>query len=213
VEPGLSSPWFAAAVCTAASSPGNDRPAGFCPANSPAGGAAATVIYLAGRLPGRSSDLPESRNGPDSPALLFGLAPGGVCRASLSPGCWWALTLRNRSSPTFSPLLRRMAGKLQAHGLQPVGLSDHPRTGAVFFLLHFPYPCGRWALPTTVSCGARTFLSRTLRTGADAPAASSGNDRPANRVLFRAAVGPRNGDDHLSSRPIARPIERPTRES
>jgi hypothetical protein len=32
-----------------------------------------------------------------SPILLFGLAPGGVCRASLSPGCWWALT------PPFHP--------------------------------------------------------------------------------------------------------------
>src|SRR5262249_22882287 len=38
------------------------------------------------------------------PALLFGLAPGGVCRASLSPGCWWALTLRDLRPPTISPL-------------------------------------------------------------------------------------------------------------
>ena len=29
---------------------------------------------------------------------------------------------------------------------------------AVCFLLHFPDPRGRWALPTTVPCGARTFL-------------------------------------------------------
>ena len=59
------------------------------------------VISLAGRLPGRSSSLPESRNGPDYPrqathiartAPLFGLAPSGVCRASLSPSCWCALT-------------------------------------------------------------------------------------------------------------------------
>ena len=29
---------------------------------------------------------------------------------------------------------------------------------AVYFLLHFPWPRGRWALPITVSVGARTFL-------------------------------------------------------
>ena len=29
---------------------------------------------------------------------------------------------------------------------------------AVCFLLHFPWPHGRWALPITMSCGARTFL-------------------------------------------------------
>ncbi len=38
---------------------------------------------------------------------------------------------------------------------------------AVCFLLHFPEPCGRWALPTTLSCGVRTFLPsrRTTTTG------------------------------------------------
>ncbi len=46
----------------------------------------------------------ESITDRTGPAPLFGLAPGGVCRASLSPGCWWALTLRDRSPPTFSPL-------------------------------------------------------------------------------------------------------------
>src|SRR5437870_12371929 len=69
---------------------------------------AAAVISLAGRLPGRSSGLPESHHGPDTarlrrlpfpnlasrlarkrcappkPAPLFGLAPGRLCRASLS---------------------------------------------------------------------------------------------------------------------------------
>jgi len=29
---------------------------------------------------------------------------------------------------------------------------------AVCFLWHFPWPCGRWALPTIAPCGARTFL-------------------------------------------------------
>jgi len=39
----------------------------------------------------------ESLTGRTSPAPILGLAPGGVCRASLSPGCWWALT------PPFHP--------------------------------------------------------------------------------------------------------------
>src|SRR4029450_6782216 len=34
---------------------------------------------------------------------------------------------------------------------------------AVYFLWHFPDPCGRWVLPTTASCGARTFLCSSSR--------------------------------------------------
>ena len=59
-------------------------------------------------------------------------------------------------------------------------------TRAVFFLLHFPYPHpprggnGRWALPTTASCGARTFLSLEARGNVqDAPRGLPENDRPA----------------------------------
>src|SRR5262245_34595947 len=44
------------------------------------------------------------------PAPIFGLAPGGVCRASLSPGCWWALTLRDLRPPTVSPLPSQESG-------------------------------------------------------------------------------------------------------
>ena len=44
---------------------------------------------------------------------------------------------------------------------------------AVCFLLHFPCPCGRWALPTTVSCGARTFLPASL---------SASPERPSGRL-------------------------------
>src|SRR5262249_40685831 len=47
----------------------------------------------------------------------------------------------------------------------PLTTHHSPPATAVSFLLHFPDPwpsgdgLGRWALPTTVSCGARTFLS------------------------------------------------------
>ena len=66
---------------------------------------------------------------------LFGLAPGGVYRAGESPRRWCALTA------PFHPYRRSL------------------RRGGGIFLLHFPGPCGRSALPTTLSCGARTFLS------------------------------------------------------
>ena len=40
------------------------------------------IIPLGPLLPAGSSNLPESSDGPPSNALLFGLAPGGVCLAS-----------------------------------------------------------------------------------------------------------------------------------
>ncbi len=42
----------------------------------------AMIIPLVPLLPAGSSNLPESLDGPPSNALLFGLAPGGVCLAS-----------------------------------------------------------------------------------------------------------------------------------
>jgi len=39
------------------------------------------TIHLAPMLPSRSSDLPGNSGGPPSNVPLFGLAPGGVCRA------------------------------------------------------------------------------------------------------------------------------------
>ena len=67
---------------------------------------------------------------------LLGLAPGGVCPASS------VTRTAVRSYRTFSPLPQ----------------SSLRSCVAVCFLWHFPDPCGWWALPTTVSYGARTFL-------------------------------------------------------
>ena len=39
---------------------------------------------------------------------------------------------------------------------------------------------GRWALPTTASCGARTFLSPLVAQGAEASRQLPGSDRPAS---------------------------------
>jgi hypothetical protein len=74
--------------------------------------------------------------------FLRGLAPGGVCLAK--PVAWPAGALL----PHRFTLTWRCARD-----------ESRARCLAVCFLLHFPGPCGRWALPTTVSYGARTFLS------------------------------------------------------
>src|ERR1700730_10554051 len=68
-------------------------------------------------------------------ASLFGLAPGGVCRAVD------VATRAVRSYRTISPL--------------PAPLARH--LGGIF-LLHFPWARAPQALPGTVPCGARTFL-------------------------------------------------------
>ena len=109
------------------------------------------AISLGRRLPAASSNLPGSDGGPNRPApetvsgsFLLGLAPSGVCPAT-------AVTRSAvRSYRTISPLPHHCRSTCVERG-----------TGAaVYFLWHFPDPCGRWALPTTVSCGARTFLSQ-----------------------------------------------------
>jgi len=119
------------------------------------------IISLGRQLPAGSSDLPggmadrtdphRGRN-PDFP--LLGLAPSGVCRAR----------------PVARP-----AGALLPHRftLTVPRTSGEARGKAVCFLLHYPGPRGRWALPTTASCGARTFLSGSTGFRSDHPAHSS----------------------------------------
>src|SRR5204862_5690266 len=85
---------------------------------------------------------------------LLGLAPGGVCQASRVAPAAGAL-LPHRFTLT-APAVRR--------GLVPAA--------AVCFLLHFPGPCGRSGLPTTLSCGARTFLSQLSLAAAVQPTPS-----------------------------------------
>src|ERR1700724_2791777 len=99
-----------------------------------------TVIPLAYASPRSSSDLPGSPCGPHVAAVrplasLFGLAPGGVCRAV------GVATRAVRSYRTISPL--------------PAPLARH--LGGIF-LLHFPWARAPQALPGTVPSGARTFL-------------------------------------------------------
>ena len=69
------------------------------------------------------------------PCSLFDLAPSGVYRAR----------------PVARP-----AGELLPRRFTLTGVPKARQ--AVCFLLHFPWPRGRWELPITASCGARTFL-------------------------------------------------------
>jgi hypothetical protein len=91
---------------------------------------------------------------------LFDLAPGGVCLAKL---------------------VTQPAGELLPHRftLTTQTLIKEIRE-AVCFLLHFPGPCDRWALPIAMSCGARTFLPLAPYLGRyDDPTAPAG-DHPVH---------------------------------
>ncbi len=96
-----------------------------------------TVIPLGASSPIRSSNLPGPGAG-RAMRSLFGLAPGGVCRAGPLPDSRCALT---------APF----------HPCRPA----EAVLGGIF-LLHFPSARAAQALPGTVPCGARTFLG-TLR--------------------------------------------------
>jgi len=101
------------------------------------------TICLGRRLPGASSDrYPRARRAAVV-ALLFGLAPGGVCLAGRSPGRRWALT------PPFHPYL---TARLRRH-VPPGGN----------FLWHFPSGRPDWVLPSALLFGARTFLQPLIR--------------------------------------------------
>ena len=90
---------------------------------------------------------------------LSGLAPGGVCLATGSPPRWWSL------APPFHPYLRSEERRRSVFcGTDPAG-------------------CPGWVLPTTSSCGARTFLDTSQLPLGDAVA------RPAIRG-FRIGVLP-----------------------
>ena len=95
------------------------------------------IIYLGRRLPAASSSLP---GGPGrratsrrlAPSLLLGLAPGGVCTADSITGA---------------------AGGLLHHRFTLTGRSQQSA-----FCCTVPSGHPAWVLPSTVLCGARTFL-------------------------------------------------------
>ena len=107
------------------------------------------------------SDRSERLALPPGASFLFGLASRGVCLASLVTQSAGEL-LPHRFTLTYQwaegSVRRSVPGRHLIFHQLPSALCQ-----AVYFLLHFPGPCGRWALPTTVSCEARTFLPKTRR--------------------------------------------------
>jgi hypothetical protein len=91
------------------------------------------IICLVPPLPAASSDLPESLTKRAASPLLFGLSPGGVYRATAVAGDTGELLPRRFTLAPGFP-------------------------GAVYSLWHFPWGHPHWALPSTLPCGARTFL-------------------------------------------------------
>ena len=128
-----------------------------------------TVVTDDLKRPTRDSD------GAGHPSSLFGLAPGGVCRATSVTG------RPVRSYRTLSPL--------------PV---PHREAGpsAVYSLLHFPSPYGARALPGTLPCGARTFLRRRVR-----PKPSPRGD-PHSRARSKLPRGRRPGPRSVRGPPL-----------
>ena len=131
----------------------------------------ATVIYLAGRLPGRSSSLPGSRNGPDQPCSLiwpcsrWGLPSQPVARLLVGsyikgPKSSHLFTLTSEGSVS-------VAGVSDGRWMRTLSRTPSDSDGGILSVaLSLSFAAGsrasrlgRWALPTTASCGARTFLS------------------------------------------------------
>ena len=123
---------------------------------------------------------PTRERGRATRALLFGLAPSGVCRAD-------AVT--------------RAAGELLPHRFT---LTAPLAGAAVCFLLHFPWGHPPWALPSTLPCGARTFLSPRL-VASDRPSFSGAHLVYPHHQRWPLAQALRCVDAGASARSIAGP--------
>ena len=106
------------------------------------------TISLGRRLPDASSSRP-GRNDETGRFVPTEAAPKrGLCR---TPSCLTLLPM-GFTEPDRSP------GLLVSSYLTVSPLPAGRTPQAVCFLWHFPWPHGRWALPTIAPCGARTFL-------------------------------------------------------
>jgi len=103
------------------------------------------TISLGRALPRASSDLPGTMaRRATSSSPIWSFSGWGLPSRRGHPLRWCALTA------PFHPY----------RGLSPE---------AVCFLLHFPWDRSRWALPSTLPCGARTFLEPRSRDGPRPP--------------------------------------------
>ena len=137
------------------------------------------IIPLGRPSPDASSSLPGSRArtrrcGVAPATSLFGLAPGGVCRAA------------ERCRPR---------GALLPHHFTltcvRICIAADPHAGGIF-LLHFPWARAPQALPGTVSVGARTFLH-----------ISQEMQRPPGRLPRRRYAAMTSGTNHPGGTPVA----------
>ncbi len=88
-----------------------------------------------------------------------GSSRSGAAEAAVPPA--WSCSRRGLPCQSGHP----DRGALLPHLFTLTARSRCRGRAAVCFLWHCPGPRGRWVLPTTVPCGARTFLSAThLRT-------------------------------------------------
>ena len=97
------------------------------------------AIHLDVPLPARSSDLPARSGGPPSNACCLVLLQVGFADPCRSPGT--LVVSYTAVSPLPEPWRTRVP--------------------AVCSLWHCPAGHPGWVLPTTLPCGARTFLGRT----------------------------------------------------
>ena len=122
------------------------------------------TISLGRRLPDASSSRP-GRNDETGRFVPTKAAPKrGLCR---TPSCLTLLPM-GFTEPDRSP------GLLVSSYLTVSPLPAERTPQAVCFLWHFPWPRGRWALPTIEPCGARTFLPPAARRAHSRDAAGSG---------------------------------------
>ncbi len=120
------------------------------------------AIHLALMLPSGSSDLPGNSGGPPSGVPLFGLAPGGVYQASIvTDGTGELLphlfTLtRHQTFGTFFSVLSTSTS-CKSNGCKSNVRSESLVPSGVFSVA-LSSRRRDWVLPSTLSCGARTFL-------------------------------------------------------
>ena len=157
-----------------------------------------TVIPLGAASPLRSSSLP----GPDAGNVmrsLFGLAPGGVCRAGLLPGSRCALTApfhpchatcEDRSAVSFCCTFRRLAPPRRYLAPCPVepGLSSAPHRNSCDDATVWPTPPARlWH----VAAGRRALtVARevaALKLTAASPGFDDAGPRGTAAALFASA--------------------------
>ena len=164
-----------------------------------------TVIPLGATSPLRSSSLPGPDAG-DVMGSLFGLAPGGVCRAGLLPGSRCALTAPFHPCHAFRRTVRRYLSVALSVGSRRPGVTWHRALWSPDFPRHSRrsdatvWPTPPWAFYGFGDEYPRIRL-RGCRTGS-LPDPSSASLRQSGKAEHRAFGGPPcpGGGAHPSGR-------------